>query len=278
MQQPFISIIVPCYNQAQYLDESLQSVLNQTYQNWECIIVNDGSPDNTEEIALQWTNKDPRFRYLHQENSGVSAARNNGINNSKGEWILPLDGDDRIDENYLRLASYKFSEIPHIIYCKGKKFGITTGNLYQTDFEGANILIENSIFCSAFFQKKLWEKVGGYDENMINGYEDWEFWIRLYSTFDNLIVTRLDYFGFSYRLKEVSRNTLAMKDHDKKIKEYILQKHNSLYYKCFGDYMEVLRSLLEYKKENSILKKITKSKRFLIYQKLSSIFDKFSFR
>ena len=64
---PLISVIVPCYNQAQYLDECLQSVLDQTYQNWECIIVNDGSPDHTEEVAKKWTEKDPRFKYLKKE-------------------------------------------------------------------------------------------------------------------------------------------------------------------------------------------------------------------
>ena len=64
-----ISVIVPCYNQAQYLDECLQSVLEQTYPNWECIIVNDGSPDNTEEVAKLWIEKDKRFKYFWKENS-----------------------------------------------------------------------------------------------------------------------------------------------------------------------------------------------------------------
>ena len=95
---PLISVIVPCYNQAQYLDECLQSVLDQTYQNWECIIVNDGSPDNTEEIALQWTAKDPRFTYLKKENGGLSSARNAGIEVAQGEWIQFLDCDDKIDK------------------------------------------------------------------------------------------------------------------------------------------------------------------------------------
>ena len=63
---PLISVVVPCYNQAQYLDECLQSVLNQTYQDWECIIVNDGSSDNTEKIAKKWVSKDPRFKYLYK--------------------------------------------------------------------------------------------------------------------------------------------------------------------------------------------------------------------
>lgn len=64
IDSPLISIIVPCYNQAQYLNECLNSVLVQTYKKWECLIINDGSPDNTEEIALQWTEKDSRFKYI----------------------------------------------------------------------------------------------------------------------------------------------------------------------------------------------------------------------
>jgi glycosyltransferase involved in cell wall biosynthesis len=91
-----ISIIVPCYNQAQYLDECLQSVYSQTCEDWECIIINDGSPDNTQDVANKWVVKDSRFRYYEIENSGVSSARNFGINQATGNWILPLDGDDKI--------------------------------------------------------------------------------------------------------------------------------------------------------------------------------------
>ena len=94
---PLISVIVPCYNQAQYLDECLQSVLDQTYQNWECIIVNDGSPDHTEEVANKWLEKDPRFRYIDKENGGLSSARNAGLKEAKGEWIQFLDCDDKIN-------------------------------------------------------------------------------------------------------------------------------------------------------------------------------------
>lgn len=67
----FVSVIVPCYNQAKYLSEALQSVLDKTYENWECIIVNDGSPDNTEEVAKQWVEKDSRFKYFYKENGGL---------------------------------------------------------------------------------------------------------------------------------------------------------------------------------------------------------------
>ena len=76
---PKISVIVPCYNQAQYLDECLNSVLEQTYKDWECIIVNDGSPDNTEEVAKEWVKKDSRFKYFYKNNGGVNSARNSGL-------------------------------------------------------------------------------------------------------------------------------------------------------------------------------------------------------
>jgi glycosyltransferase involved in cell wall biosynthesis len=76
---PKISVIVPCYNQAIYLDECLQSVLDQTHENWECIIVNDGSTDHTEETAKKWTEKDARFIYIYKKNGGLSSARNAGL-------------------------------------------------------------------------------------------------------------------------------------------------------------------------------------------------------
>src|SRR5687768_10004937 len=91
---PLVSIIVPCFNQAEFLNETLQSVLSQTISDWECIIINDGSKDNSEEIALPWVDKDKRFKYLKQENRGVCAARNKGISEANGKYILPLDGDN----------------------------------------------------------------------------------------------------------------------------------------------------------------------------------------
>jgi glycosyltransferase involved in cell wall biosynthesis len=104
MNNTLVSIIVPCYNQAQYLDESLQSVLDQTYTNWECIIVNDGSPDNTEEVAKKWVKKDSRFLYLHKENGGLSSARNAGLEIARGEYIQFLDSDDWIATTKLELS------------------------------------------------------------------------------------------------------------------------------------------------------------------------------
>ena len=76
MNTPQVSIIVPCYKQAQFLSEALESVINQSYYNWECIIVNDGSPDHTDDIANEWLSRDERFNYVSIKNGGLSHARN----------------------------------------------------------------------------------------------------------------------------------------------------------------------------------------------------------
>ena len=98
---PLISVVIPAYNAEQFLDETLESVLSQTYENWECIIVNDGSTDNTESVAKKWCEKDARFRYFYKENSGASDTRNLGIKKARGEYIAFLDADDLYMPNFL---------------------------------------------------------------------------------------------------------------------------------------------------------------------------------
>lgn len=91
---PCFSIVIPTYNRAHMLPKALESVYHQTFPDWECIIVDDGSTDNTKEIVQKWTDRDNRFRYIYQQNAERSAARNKGIENAKGEWICFLDSDD----------------------------------------------------------------------------------------------------------------------------------------------------------------------------------------
>jgi glycosyltransferase involved in cell wall biosynthesis len=106
-----VSIIVPCYNQAQYLDKALQSVLEQTYTHWECIIVNDGSLDNTEQVSKNRVAKDSRFVYLEKENGGLSSARNAGLEIVRGEYIQFLDSDDFIDKRKLELSLQQLNSV-----------------------------------------------------------------------------------------------------------------------------------------------------------------------
>lgn len=102
-----VSIIIPCYDQAQFLNQALKSVYEQTYSMWECIIVNDGSNDNTQGIAKLWEEKDARFKYVYQENKGLSGARNTGLEIASGEFIQFLDADDFIEKNKLNTSLKK---------------------------------------------------------------------------------------------------------------------------------------------------------------------------
>ena len=96
-----ISIIIPVYNVVHYLDECLQSVVNQVYTDWECILVDDGSTDGSSEICDEWGKKDSRFIVYHQMNSGVSAARNHALFHIQGQYVVFIDSDDTIGEKHL---------------------------------------------------------------------------------------------------------------------------------------------------------------------------------
>jgi len=266
MSSKTVSIIVPCYNQAQYLDECLNSVLDQTYPNWECIIVNDGSPDNTEEVAMKWTNKDERFKYLYKTNGGLSSARNEGIKNAVGTLILPLDADDKIANIYCELAInalVKNSSLS-LIYANSEKFGLVNEIWDLTEFSIEKLATENLIYCSAFFKKEDWERVGGYDENLMQGLEDWEFWIAILKKGGNVI--KLKETCFYYRIKETSMIT-SLKDENKKIIfDYISIKHADFFVQHLGSFFK-LQEKINTLERNSFKNVTSKRKALKIFIK-----------
>lgn len=97
-----ISIIVPAYNQEKFLGECLESVYHQTYENWECLIIDDGSTDGTSQVGKHWENKDQRFQYFYKKNGGLSSARNFGLSKIKGDFIQFLDSDDILKKEKLK--------------------------------------------------------------------------------------------------------------------------------------------------------------------------------
>ena len=110
MGNELISIVVPVYNVENYLRMCLDSIQNQTYQNFECLLINDGSPDNSADICREYVSKDARFRYFEKENGGVASARNLGIKYSKGKYITFIDSDDWVDLDYLEVLHSKIKE------------------------------------------------------------------------------------------------------------------------------------------------------------------------
>ncbi|MEM0575267.1 glycosyltransferase family 2 protein [Flavobacterium polysaccharolyticum] len=261
MNNPKVSIVVPCYNQAEYLAEALQSVLDQTYENWECIIVNDGSPDNTKEVAQKWVKKDSRFIYLYKENGGLSSARNAGIAVAEGEFILPLDADDRIGMEYTFLAIKAFQKETdlELVYCKAEKFGEELGSWDLPDFSLFELARQNMIFCTALYRKQEWERVGGYDINMQKGWEDWEFWIAVLKNGGK--VKRLDEVCFYYRIKKISMIKMIKESNHQEILEYVGVKHADFFIQQFGTFWSLENKISVIKKEHKIN---LKSEKFVI--------------
>ncbi len=256
-----VSIIIPCYNQAAYLDDCLQSVFNQSYTNWECIIVNDGSIDNTEEVALKWVKKDSRFNYLAKENGGLSSARNSGISIANGKLILPLDADDKIANQYIALAINEFQKDStlKVVYCKAEKFGSDNGLWKLPPFSLINLSKNNMIFCSALFNKSDWELVGGYDTKMIYGWEDWEFWIAILKNGGH--VKQLDYIGFYYRVKDISMVKELNSQKKESLLQYMSLKHTDFYISQLGSYKKLNDDLENTKDE---FKRKLHSEKFVI--------------
>ncbi len=263
MSNSLVSVIVPCYNQAQYLPEALQSVLDQTYTHWECIIVNDGSPDDTHKVTQEWLAKDARFKYIQKENGGLSSARNAGIDVAVGEFILPLDADDRIGSEYLELATEEFKKDDSlkVVYCRAEKFGDEVGEWNLPDFSLKKLASSNMIFCSAVYRKTDWERVGGYDIKMIYGLEDWEFWIAVLK--DGGGVRKLDSICFYYRIKEVSMIKILSKDENKKNTkfEYLSVKHVDFFVNKLGSFYYLAKKNQELNRNN--YKNITSKKNAL---------------
>lgn len=231
-----VSVIVPCYNQGAYLAETLDSVIAQTYNNLEVIVVNDGSTDNTEEVIRRYSDYDSRIKCISQKNHGLSTARNNGIKNSEGEFILPLDADDIISPSYIEKAVVHFIASPSIklVYCKAVYFGNKNGPWDLDVFNWDNFIWQNCIFCSAMYKRCDYDQTVGYNANMKYGFEDWDFWLSLLKKGDN--VYRIEEPLFHYRIKEVSMKTHLLSNKKNLEEAYIQLYHN--HKEIYAPYME----------------------------------------
>jgi glycosyltransferase involved in cell wall biosynthesis len=243
---PKLSIIIPCYNSECTLDKTLESVVAQSYNNWEAIIVNDGSTDDTENIALSWIEKDERFTYFHKSNEGLGKTRNFGIEKAKGQYILPLDSDNLVDKDFAKNAIEILDTNGEIgiVHGHAEYFGKRTG-LWEIElFDLEKILIQNYIDACAIYRESLWSAVGGYDENMpYQGLEDWEFWIALGSK--NIKFHHTNTITFKYFVNDksmINSFTDLMVDASR---DYVSKKYHKLYYKYYSENRQVLQKILQ---------------------------------
>lgn len=176
-----VSIIIPCYKQAQYLKESVGAVLSQTHKNWEIVIVDDGSPDDCAAIAQQLINQnlDKKIRLVRKLNGGLADARNAGIAASTSGWILPLDCDDVIDATFLQKAFQLIESVPssNLVYANLQQFGAKHDPWIPGDYTLPVLMGKNLFPYASMFKKELWVRSGGYERSLPWGCEDYSFWL-----------------------------------------------------------------------------------------------------
>ena len=169
-----VSVVIPCYNHARWLGPAIASAHEQTWPVHEVIVVDDGSTDNSAEIAVK-----SGARLIQQSNLGPSAARNAGIAAATGNYILPLDADDKLHPKFIERALQGRSDIVGTFV---QNFGVLN-NIWKPTPERPefrDLLRANCLTVSCLYLKAIWEDIGGYDSKL-DGVEDWEFWLRALS-------------------------------------------------------------------------------------------------
>ncbi len=225
-----VSIIIPCFNKGKYLEEALQSALNQTYENIELVCVDDCSDDNSREIFKQYVRKYKRIIYIENDiNKGVVYSRNMAIEAATGEYIFPLDADDIISNDCIECMVNVLEKNPDagVVYCKMKTFGAKKEKVLCGKFTEEELLYDCVISASSMFRKKDFVKIGGYKECMFHGCEDWELWLNFYER--GYKFEFIDKIMIHYRQIKSHQRTSEQIQHDTAIKYELLKNHLELY-------------------------------------------------
>ncbi|MFT5883703.1 MAG: glycosyltransferase involved in cell wall biosynthesis [Arcticibacterium sp.] len=242
---PLFSVIIPAYNYGHYISESIQSVLNQSFQDWECIVIDDGSKDNTAEVVKAFTQKDSRIKYHFQKNAGLSKARNRGISLAKGSYFQFLDADDLLESEKLRLFNDTILNHPEadVLYSEGRLFKESNledllynyldleqkewtldisgrGNKIIADFLKSNRFLVNMPVVRASIAKEIlfdiqhlsaakWRFAHENSHRFIQGNDDWDFWTR--AAISGAVFLKIPYITGSYSLLRLHGGSMSTK-------------------------------------------------------------------
>jgi glycosyltransferase involved in cell wall biosynthesis len=223
-----VSIIIPCYNQGVYLSDALESLINQIHTDWECLIVNDGSNDCTEDVSVRYCRLDNRIKYYNKKNGGLSSARNEGLKYIKGEYVQFLDADDVILPEKLFVQLNSFNEHPDcdVVICD--YYPSEENNLsekykygrYLTPFPQSDDFLKHLIldwedkfsipchcflFRASFFQKDQIK----FDETLPN-HEDWDCWMQIFTLRPNIFFNKEILSVYRIRDAAMCSNMIAM--------------------------------------------------------------------
>ena len=236
-QSVILSVVIPCYNQGEYLLEAIASVEACLDPVYEIVIVNDGSTNLVTLSVVHYLEEQGYF-VLNQENQGLASARNNGIEKSKGRYILPLDADNKIRSDYISKGIEVLDRNPDVgvVYGKPEWFGEGQRSWdIPEKFDAGRLPLGNYIDACTVLRKSLWEDCGGYDVNMpVPGWEDWDLWLSAIEK-----GWKFHYIPevlFDYRVRADSMAiACALPENRGRLMHYICLKHARLYLTRFPE-------------------------------------------
>ena len=236
---------MPCYNDGKYINEAVSSVRKQTYPNIELIIINDGSDDIRTLKALREL-QDEGVVVIESGNLGPAGARNLGIKHASGQYILPLDSDDTIEPTYIEKAVKIIEQDETLggVYCLARYFGKRHGRWELPAYSLEAMLLDNVVFITTIFRKSDWEKAGGFDESLIHGMEDYDFWLSMIEMGKHFYAIPEEL--FFYRIKKRSRTSrfLSNPENTNKTYEKIYSNHKEFFLQNHFTFAKVMRNVI----------------------------------
>lgn len=225
---PTVSIVIPVYKKEGYLADTLDSILAQTHKNLDIILLNDGSPDGCPTICESYASSDARIRYVDKKNSGVIDTRNMGLGMARGALIIPFDADDIMPADFVATLVQAAQSHPDVtVFAPGARaFGAREGDIMFSSHELPALLYRNGLPNSCAFRKNALNTIPGYNQNMADGLEDWDFW--LYFVERDLHIMRVPDTFYFYRVMPGSRNNMPAGTRNR-LKRQLICNHPQLY-------------------------------------------------
>lgn len=273
-----VSVIIPTYNDSEYLPGAIESALQQTYSNVEIIVVNDGSTRSRDKDYLKSV-RGQGITVIDVENGGLAMARNIGIKKSGGEYFVPLDADDKLDPCFIEKCMEFISKDDDlgVVYTDQVYFGAENRILTMLDFDFPFILVKNHVSVSSLVRRTAYNAVErvngyGYNPNMRYGYEDWDFWISVYEVGWKLSCLHERLFYYRKRTNSMSINTL--KHHDFLIKK-LIENHSTLFNQNHEYIISKLQNIyMDSEKRFQSLSLSTKSQLWILKRFIRNFFAK----
>jgi glycosyltransferase involved in cell wall biosynthesis len=252
---PKVSIITPCFNRDKFIAETLDCLQKMHYSNWECIVVDDGSTDNSAKIIQEFVQTDNRFKYVYHANCGISITKNTAVANSSGEYIFPLDSDDLISPDYISEAVEIMENDLNVkvVYADGAFFGAKKRKWHLNEYTFNDLLISNCIHNLALFRRIDFDQCGGYDPTLVIN-EDWDLWINILKNGGEVVKIKKEY--FFYRKHDESTSMKYRLKDTEMLKVFYL-KHKDLYAGLLDNPISLLFEHRKFKKKYNRIRLLT---------------------